>query len=79
MNDSITPKQLDYLRLLISKTGVGDPEYLGSWAKPWLSMKERDGRLSRMPRSAATKLIDGLKEVKATQERETREYPESTE
>lgn len=36
-------------------------EYLGSWAKPWLTQRERSGRLHAMDRRAASKLIDGLK------------------
>ncbi|MFC8019099.1 hypothetical protein [[Kitasatospora] papulosa] len=66
MPDTITPKQLAYIRVLISDTGIGNPEYLGAWARPWLSMRETGvGRLSNLTFSAATKLIDGLKAKKA--------------
>jgi hypothetical protein len=59
-DDTISPKQLAYLRALIRETGIGDPEWLGSWAKPWLTQRERQGRLTGMSKTAASKLIDGL-------------------
>lgn len=66
-NETITPKQLGKLRHLIRETGIGNPDWLGSWAKPWLTMRERDGRLSQMSKTAASKLISGLDEVTDTQ------------
>ncbi|MEU9420999.1 hypothetical protein [Streptomyces sp. NPDC048272] len=66
-NETITPKQLGKLRHLIRETGIGDPEWPGSWAKPWLTMRERDGHLSQMSKTAASKLFTGLDEAAETQ------------
>ena len=63
--DSITDKQLGYLRRLIRETGIGD-EWLGSWAKPWLTQRERGvGQISNLSKVAAGKLIDGLLEERS--------------
>jgi hypothetical protein len=72
MSESITPKQLAYLRALIRETGIGNPEWLGSWAKPWLTQRERAGQVESLSKVAAGKLIDGLLAEKEAQERSER-------
>ncbi|MGW4694043.1 hypothetical protein ACWEO1_16810 [Kitasatospora cineracea] len=65
--EPITPKQLAYLRSLIRDTGIGD-EWLGAWAKPWLTQRERGvGRIENLAKPAASTLIDGLKAIKDRQ------------